>query len=465
MQVNELSEKDVFDLLEKQHHFFNTNTTKNIAFRIQQLISLKKMIKNNEAKLLDALYLDLRKHRNEAFSTEIGIVYRSITDTIKHLRAWAKPKKVHTPLFVQPSKGYIVHEPYGSVLVIGPYNYPVQLILEPIVGIIAAGNTAIIKPSEMAPNVSKVLREIFSKTFPEKYIACVEGGIETTTSLINSRFDHIFFTGSPQVGKIVMQAAAKNLVPVTLELGGKSPVIVDESANIKQAARRIIWGKTLNAGQTCVAPDYVIVHESVKAPFIEALKQAIRTSWGDTVNDTPTMCKIINNKHFDRISNILETNKDRIVFGGNRVNETRYIEPTILDVDWDSTAMAEEIFGPVLPILTYTNLDDTIRAIKTREKPLAFYIFSRNKHTISKLIHEVSSGSVGVNSTIMQIVNPNLPFGGVGNSGIGSYHGRESFYTFSHRKSVLKKPARFDIELAYAPYTEKQFDLIKKFLH
>lgn len=465
MNGSELSLQDIENVLEEQKNYFNTQVTKDIEFRINQLKILKEGIIRYEEEISKALYKDLGKHKNESYMTEIGFVYNSITHTIKNLKKWAKPQKRSTPIYLMPAKSYVISEPYGSVLIIGPYNYPFQLLFEPLIGAIAAGNTAVLKPSEMSPNVSKVVKKMVDYIFNGQYVRCVEGGIETNTSLINSKFDYIFFTGSVAVGKIVMQAAAKNLVPVTLELGGKSPVIVDESANIKEAARRIIWGKTLNAGQTCVAPDYLVVHESVKDELVKEMIDAINKYLGQNIEKNDSFGRIVNEKHFNRIKNMIEKDKAGIVFGGSMNEKDRYIEPTLIEVNSrDAATMEDEIFGPVLPIMTYRNLDDTISEIRNAPKPLALYLFTRNKNIERKVLKEISSGNVGVNDTISHIANPYIPFGGVGNSGIGGYHGKESFITFSHKKGVLRKPASINNSVAYPSFTEKQLRLIKRIL-
>lgn len=465
MEITELKPQDVDSLLNKHNEFFYTQTTKNIDFRIEQLKKLKSGIKKYENKIMDALYKDLRKNKVEAYTTEIGFVYRSIEETIKNLKKWAKPKKVKTPIYLMPGKSVIVSEPYGTVLVMGPYNYPFQLVIEPLVGVIAAGNCAVLKPSEIAPHVSEVTTEMIKEIFNENYISCVQGGIETNTSLINANFDYIFFTGSVAVGKIVMEAAAKNLTPVTLELGGKSPVIVHKDASIKSTAKKIIWGKTVNSGQTCVAPDYIIVHEEVKERLIEEMKIAIRAFYGDDIEISDALGRIINNKHFNRLKNILEKDKARIIYGGEHDEKDRYIAPTIIEISsWDAACMGEEIFGPILPVMTYSDLNKAINDINKQPKPLAVYLFTNNKEVEDKVINEISSGSVSINDTILHLANTKLPFGGVGNSGIGSYHGEESFKTFSHKKSILKRGNKFNTTMMYPPYGEKQLNLIKKFL-
>lgn len=464
MDINELNLEDVEVILEKQRNYFNTQITKDIDFRIKQLKILKQGIKKYETQILDALHKDLGKHKVEGYMTEVGFSYNSISEAIKNLKKWAKPQKKDTPIYLKPSTSYIINEPYGSVLIIGPYNYPFQLIIEPLIGAISAGNTAVLKPSEISPNTSKVIINMIGEIFNDEYIKCVEGAIDTTTSLINSKFDYIFFTGSVPVGKIVMQAAAKNLIPVTLELGGKSPVIVDESADIKEAAKKIIWGKTLNAGQTCIAPDYLVVHETVKDQLVNEMIYCLRKYLGENIEDSDSFARIINNKHFNRIKNIIEKDKDGIIFGGKTNEEDRYIEPTLIDVkSRDAASMQEEIFGPVLPIMTYKSLNDVIRDITSQPKPLALYIFTTNTSVEDKLLNQISSGNVTINDTIMHVSNPYIPFGGVGNSGMGNYHGEYSFITFSHQKGVLKKSSFLNNTVSYPPYTNIKFNLIKKF--
>lgn len=465
MNYMELNSNDVEKILEYQHNYFNTNVTKDINFRIRQLKALKKGLKKHEKEISMALYKDLGKHKNESYITEIGFVYGSISYMIKNLKKWAKPVKKHTPIYLLPSKSYVVSEPYGTVLILGAYNYPVQLLIEPLIGAIAAGNTALLATPEMAVHTSSAIRKMIEDTFEKRYVMCVEGTMKTNSSLINAKFDYIFFTGSSAVGRIVMEAAAKNLVPVTLELGGKSPVIVDKSANIKEAARRIIWGKTLNAGQTCVAPDYVMVHESVEDELILQMKKALKKYYGKNIEKSNDYGRIINKKHFERITNLIDQEKEHIIFGGHSNEESRYIEPTILKIDsFNTIIMQEEIFGPLLPIIKYSDLDAAINRIKELPKPLALYLFTRKNKVGEKLLCDTSSGNVCINDTIMHIANCKLPFGGVGGAGMGSYHGEQSFITFCHKKGVLKKSARFNNTLVYPPFSEKKLRVVKKFL-
>jgi len=455
---------EVNERLAQTKSFFSTQATLPLAFRIEQLEKLRNAIVEKEQILLKALQKDLGKHPFESYASEIGFVLQSIRHTIKHLKKWMKPKKVRSTWSLFPSKGEILNEPYGTVLIIGPFNYPFQLLIEPLIGAIAAGNCAILKPSELVPTVSAVVTEMINTTFEPAYISSVEGGVETNQALIHANFDYIFFTGSTKVGKIVMEAAAQHLTPVTLELGGKSPVIIDETANLTIAAKRIIWGKTLNAGQTCVAPDYIMVHESVKESFIVEMKKTLVNYFGETIEDKEDFGRIVSERHFLRLREMLEVDRKAILFGGKSNRDTRFIEPTILDAAWDSATMQEEIFGPILPILTYKELEEAIESIRKLDKPLALYLFTNNKETETKVLRAISSGGVCINDVLTHIVPPNLPFGGVGASGMGAYHGEYSFTTFSHQKSILRKSTRVDIPILYPPYTEKKEKMIRKVL-
>lgn len=462
----ELEPADVANILSEHKQFFESQQTRSIAFRIAQLKKLKAAILAYESKLMEALYADLGKSEMEAYSTEIGFVLGSFNHTIKHLNKWSKPRKVRTPLSLFPAKSEIITEPYGTVLIIGPYNYPFQLLIEPLIGAIAAGNCAVLKPSELVPHVSKVIMEMIAATFDEAYIRTVEGGVETNKALTHAPFDYIFFTGSVAVGKMIMEAAAHNLVPVTLELGGKSPVIVDESADIEVAATRIIWGKMLNAGQTCIAPDYMLVHQAVKDRLIAAMKSAIQQFYGLDAQASKDLGRIVNDRHFARLQAILEKDKQGIIYGGSIDQQSRYIEPTLIEVSsLDAASMSEEIFGPILPIISYTNLDQAIAGIKTMSKPLALYLFTTNKQVKEKVLLEVSSGGVAINDTIMHLVNPELPFGGVGSSGIGAYHGSYSYQTFSHQRSILSKGNKVKLTALFPPYSAKKLDFIRKIMH
>lgn len=443
--------------------FFNTQQTKDISFRKDQLKKLSKAIKSYESDILEALYTDLGKNKVEAYATEIGITLKSIKNARKELKNWTKTKNVDTPLYLFPTKSYIKKEPYGTVLIIAPFNYPLQLVFEPLIGAIAAGNTAIIKPSELTPNVARVIKRLINETFDANYIEVIEGGIEETQTLIHLPFDYVFFTGSENVGKIVYQAASENLVPVTLEMGGKSPVIVDETANIKVASERICFGKFTNAGQTCVAPDYILVHESVKDDLITALSKTLREFYGQNIQQSPDYGRIVNLKHYHRLTSLLNSAQMNIVFGGHSDEDERYIEPTLLDhVTSDSAIMQEEIFGPILPILTYQSLDEAIAFIHQRPKPLSLYLFSEDENATQRVINELSFGGGAINDTLMHLANPKLPFGGVGASGMGRYHGKYSFDTFTHEKSYIFKSTRLESGVHLPPYKGK-FKYIKAF--
>lgn len=443
--------------------FFNTQQTKDISFRKEQLKKLSKAIKSYESDISEALYTDLGKNKVEAYATEIGITLKSIKNARKELKNWTKTKNVDTPLYLFPTKSYIKKEPYGTVLIIAPFNYPFQLVFEPLIGAIAAGNTAIIKPSELTPNVARVIKRLINETFDANYIEVIEGGIEETQTLIHLPFDYVFFTGSENVGKIVYQAASENLVPVTLEMGGKSPVIVDETANIKVASERICFGKFTNAGQTCVAPDYILVHESVKDDLITALSKTLREFYGQNIQQSPDYGRIVNLKHYHRLTSLLNSAQMNIVFGGHSDEDERYIEPTLLDhVTNDSAIMQEEIFGPILPILTYQSLDEAIAFIHQRPKPLSLYLFSEDENATQRVINELSFGGGAINDTLMHLANPKLPFGGVGASGMGRYHGKYSFDTFTHEKSYIFKSTRLESGVHLPPYKGK-FKYIKAF--
>ena len=443
--------------------FFKTNKTKELKFRKHQLKILRKSIKNHENELLEALEKDLGKNNVEAYATEIGVLLKSIKIARKELKNWTKTKQVDTPLYLFPTKSYIKNEPYGTVLIIGPFNYPVQLVFEPLIGAIAAGNTAIVKPSEHTPNVATVIRNVIEDSFDSNYISVVEGGINETQTLIHLPFDYMFFTGSEKVGKVVYEAAAKNLVPVTLELGGKSPVIVDDTANIKVASERISFGKFTNAGQTCVAPDYILVDRKVKNDLIDALKQTITEFYGKNIKESPDFGRIVNEKHYNRLKELLEIHKNNIVFGGKSSKEDLYIEPTILEnINVQDKVMQEEIFGLILPILTYDSFDEAIEIIQSKPKPLSLYLFSEDENASHRVLDELSFGGGAINDTLMHVANPNLPFGGVGASGIGQYHGKYSFDTFSHMKSYTFKSTRLESSVYFPPYKGK-FKYIKAF--
>jgi aldehyde dehydrogenase (NAD+) len=445
-----------------QQSFFQSNATKNVAFRIEQLKKLERVLKENEHLLNTAIFSDFKKSEFDNYTTELGIIYSEINTACNKLHTWARTKKVTTNFLNFPGKSYIIPEPLGVTLIIGAWNYPYQLSISPAIAAIAAGNTVILKPSEISVATSALLAQIINNTFDPAIFKVVEGGVPETTELLNQKFDKIFFTGSTTVGKIVYQAAAKHLTPVTLELGGKSPVIIDKTCNLKICVKRLVWAKFLNAGQTCIAPDYVCVDDSIKTEFLKQLTLEITASNFKIENSN--YVQIINEKNMKRIISLIDTEK--IYLGGTFNFEETTIEPTVLtDVSFNDTVMEDEIFGPILPIITYTNIDEVIAQIKLKPKPLACYIFSNNKAFINKIEKEVSFGSGAINDAIMQISNENLPFGGVGDSGIGSYHGEYGFKTFSHYKSILKKSTWFEPKLKYFPLTDLKLKIIKFLMH
>lgn len=439
-----------------QRNFYYSGVTKTVEFRLDMLERLKKAIILKEEEIFEALQKDLGKSQFESYVTEVGFVLSSISYMTKHLKEWMEPEAVKTPAHLQPAKSFIVREPYGSVLIIGPFNYPFQLIMDPLVGAIAAGNCAVVKPSEATIHTTKIIKDILTEIYPQDFVQVVEGGVKETSALIHAPFDYIFFTGSAKVGKIVMKAAAERLTPVTLELGGKSPVIVDQTANIKRTAERIVWGKFVNNGQTCVAPDFVLVHETVKKNLLQEIINCIRDFYGEDNADSVDYGRIVNAKHFDRLAEIINKEKSHIVFGGNTDREDLYISPTILDsVSWDGPAMEEEIFGPVLPLLTYQNLGEAIQRIRQMPKPLAAYQFSENEQAQEYFLEHLSFGGGCINDTISHVGNIHLPFGGVGASGMNAYHGKASFELFTHSKSILKKSTKVPVRLGYPPYKNK----------
>lgn len=458
------SAQEVDHMIELQHNFFYSGATKSVEFRKQQLLKLKQAILQHEQEIVQALYQDLRKSEFEAYATEIGFVLDSIGYMMKHLDEWMKPQPVKTAIHLMPAKSFIVREPYGSVLIIGPFNYPFQLVMEPLIGAIVGGNCAIVKPSESAVHTVAIIKKVIETTFSSEYIRVVEGERDETSSLIHAPFDHIFFTGSVAVGKVVMKAAAERLTPVTLELGGKSPAIVDYTANLEVAAKRIVWGKFVNAGQTCVAPDYLLVHHKVKDKFLSLLKKTIADFYGSDAQTSPDYGRIINDKQFDRLKQILRQENHRIAAGGKVDASDHYIEPTILDgVNWNSPSMEDEIFGPILPILTYDYLETALRQVRKLPKPLAAYLFSGNNQAINYFLGELPFGGGCINDTISHVGSSHMPFGGVGPSGMNAYHGKFSFEAFTHAKSILKKSTKYPINLAYPPYKNK-VKLVKSLL-
>ena len=457
--MTQLTLVPIQDLLHRQRQFFATGQTQDVAFRIQQLRRLRQAVKTNQEKIVQALKADLHKPVFETYLSELLPVHE-IDYALKHLRAWAKPKPVSLPWEQLPGTAQIYPEPLGVVLIISPWNYPFQLALSPLIGAIAAGNCAILKPSEISSHTSQALAQIVESTFDPDYVAVVEGGVEASQALLAEKFDHILFTGGEQVGKIVMAAAAQHLTPVTLELGGKSPCIVDADVVLDIAAKRIVWGKCLNAGQTCVAPDYVLVDRAIKADFLAALKLTLQHFYPDDPAQSPDYARIISDKHYHRLVSLLD--QGDIVIGGQTNPAERYIAPTVIEgVSWSDPVMQEEIFGPILPVIEYSNLDDAIALINQRPKPLALYFFSESKEKQAKVLRETSSGGIGINETAMHLAVPSLPFGGVGDSGIGAYHGKTGFDTFSHYKSVIRKPFWLDLPIRYPPYKGK-LGLVKK---
>ena len=446
--------------LTEQDSFFKTNKTHSISYRKESLVRLKKAILSKESQILEALYKDLKKPKLEAYSSEIGVVLTELNYFIKNIDCLTKPKRVKGSLLNFPSRDYIYSDPYGRVLIMSPWNYPFQLVINPLIAAIAAGNCVVCKPSELTENTSKVIAKLIDEVFDQQHVCVIEGGIEVNQYLLNQKWDYIFFTGSTAVGKIVMKAAAEQLCPVTLELGGKSPVIVNKDAKLKLAAKRIIWGKLYNAGQTCIAPDYIYVHESVKAQLIDLLVQEIEVALGENAQLSPDFARIINLRHYSRINALVEI--DNIVHGGKTNDEELFIEPTILDnISWDSKVMSAEIFGPLLPILSFTDLAKTIDTINEKDKPLAAYYFGENKSEQDYFLNKLYFGGGCLNDTLVHITSENLPFGGVGPSGIGNYHATASFECFSHQKGIVKRGTWLDIPARYAPYSGK-LGLIKK---
>lgn len=452
--------RDVQALAKNQRQFFKSGTTLDLDWRKEQLRKLLAAVKKLEQPLYDALWQDLRKSMAEAYLCEISIVTGEIREALSHLHKWAAPHRKATPIHLFPAKSHIISEPLGSTLIIAPWNYPVTLLLCPLVGAISAGCTALLKPSPYVPNVSRVLQELIEDTFPSEYIAVVQGHRDVNEALLALRWDLIFFTGSPSMGKVVMKAAAENLCPVVLELGGKSPCIVNNDANIKLAAKRIAWGKTLNSGQTCIAPDYLLLHKDIVQQFIGEFTSAVRELHGHDVKESGHYVRMVSDKAYNRVKSYLKDGK--IVSGGSFDDAERYIEPTLLaDAALDSPVMTEEIFGPILPIISFSALKEAQDFVNSREKPLALYYFGSERDGRAFIRH-TSSGGACINDVIMHFANKNIPFGGVGNSGMGRYHGKESFKAFSHKRSVLSTSTRLDLPFRYMPY--KAIDLVKKIL-
>ena len=459
------NEQKILDILKAQKEYFRTGETLEISFRKKMLGKFLQAMEKWEQKLADALWADLHKSYEEAYLTEISIVKGEIANHKKHVRKWSRRRRKSSPLKLFPSRSYVVKEPLGTALIVSPWNYPVQLLLNPLVGAISSGCTAVLKPSPYVPTVSKVIEEMIQDTFDEKYIAVVQGNREVNAILFEQRWDVIFFTGSPALAKTVMASAAKNLTPLVLELGGKSPCIIDKTADISRAARRIAWGKTLNSGQTCIAPDYILIHKDVKDAFVKAFAAGVKNLHGEDVSKDMHYVRMVNDRAFERVTGYFKDGK--IIYGGGSDAATRYIEPTLIeDVPLDSPLMTEEIFGPVFPII---ELDDSGRGFREkvidfvteREKPLAFYYFGKESDGW-EMVSRTSSGGGCINDVIMHIANENIPFGGVGNSGMGRYHDRDSFEAFSHTRSIVATGTWIDLPFRYMPY--KMFSLVKKLL-
>ena len=449
-------------LYNKQKNFTNSQKKIEVKERIHFLKKLKNEILKREEEIFTALEKDLNKPRFEAYATEIGYLLNEIELFINNLKSWSKPKRVNSTLINFPSKDFIIYEPYGLILIISPWNYPFQLALLPAMSAFAAGNNVILKPSEHTSNTSALIKSIVSEVFPEELISVIEGGAETASKLLDYKWDYIFFTGSVKIGKIVAQAAAVNLTPTTLELGGKSPAIIDKKIDIKLVSKRIVWGKFLNSGQTCIAPDYLIIHKSIKDKFINQLIDRIKYSFGESSERSKDLTSIINENHFERLVKLIEENE--VIYGGEYDSKLKVIYPTIVNnPSLDSNIMREEIFGPILPILTYENIKEIDEIINKNPNPLSLYLFSNDNDLTENIINRYSFGGGAINDTIVHLANSKLPFGGIGNSGIGSYHGKSSFDLFSHKKSIVKKSNWYDNNLRYAPYKNK-LNLLKRLM-
>ena len=444
-----------------QRDYFRTDETKSVEFRKKQLYKLAEAIEEYKPQIYDALKKDLNKSEYESYLTEVSIVMQEIKAAIRNLEKWSRPVKKKASLAVMPNKSFTIFEPYGVVLILSPWNYPFQLAIAPLVGAIAAGNCAILKTSRSSVHTSKVIEEMIHTNFESHYIYAAKADISYDT-ILSQKYDYIFFTGSARVGRVVMRAASENLTPVSLELGGKSPCIVERTADIKDAAKKIVWGKTLNAGQTCVAPDFVLADEEIKDKLVEAIEEEIQTKFADAMEneDYP---KIINLHHYMRLCGLIDREKSKI--GGERDEVSMKIAPTIFpNATFSSEIMKEEIFGPIIPVLTFTKMDAAMEELKSRPKPLACYIFTKNKKFANKILRELSFGGGCINDCIMHLANDHLPFGGVGESGMGNYHGYNSFRTFSHEKAILKNTGIFDIPHRFPPYTQEKFNFIRKLL-
>ena len=434
-----------------------------VSYRKESLKKLLNSIQKNEAAIIEALYLDFKKPAFEAVLTETQYVISDLKATIKNIHSWSKPKKVLPSILNFPSRDYIYSEPYGKVLIISPWNYPFQLALCPLIAAVSAGNSVVLKPSELTPNTSKIIAEIITESFETNHVEVVQGGVEVSQKLLSQRWDYVFFTGSVAVGKIVAKAAAENLTPVTLELGGKNPCIIDETANVKLAAKRIVWGKFINGGQTCIAPDYLLVKPQIKEMLIQSLIEEIENAYSKNIQSSKDYCRIVNDKNWERLTQLIDPEK--VIYGGKTNKETLYIAPTLIaETDFESEIMKDEIFGPLLPIVTYETESDLESIISKYEKPLALYVFTENHSFAETIINKFSFGGGCVNDTVIHFSNKRLPFGGVGHSGIGAYHGTLNFDTFSHKKAIVVKSNWLDLPMRYAPYGNK-LSYVKRFLN
>jgi acyl-CoA reductase-like NAD-dependent aldehyde dehydrogenase len=456
-----MADANIAAILDRQRAFYDSGQTRPVEFRLRQLRALEQAMRGNERAILAALQADLRKSDVEGFATEVGVALEDLKHIRRRLRGWARPRRVPVHWVQLPGSAWIYPEPYGTALIIGPWNFPFLLIVAPLIGAIAAGNCAVLKPSEVAPNTSHLLARLIADTFDPGYVTVVEGDAQTAQALLAHRFDYIFYTGGATVGKLILQAAAQHLTPATLELGGKSPAVIDADVDLKTAAQRVVWGKFTNAGQICITPDYALVDRRVKTNFIALARAAIREFFGDDPQRSPDYGRIINACHFDRLRALLA--HGNIVHGGQTDATDRYIAPTLIDTPvLDSPLMQEEIFGPLLPIVAYDSFDDAIRFLNARPKPLALYFFSRSAANQERILRETSSGGVCINDVMLHYANSALPFGGVGASGMGKYHGRYSFDTFTHPKAVLKKPFWLDIRQRYMPYSDTLLRLLRR---
>ncbi|MEM9245244.1 MAG: aldehyde dehydrogenase family protein [Cyanobacteria bacterium P01_F01_bin.153] len=452
------------DLVQRQRDFFGLGYTRSLDYRLRRLQELRRALVEEEPRLREALRLDLGKSDFDVLSSEVGFCLAELDVAIKNLPKWMRSQKVGLPLTLLPGSGRIVPQPLGVVLILGAWNYPVQLTLVPLIGAIAAGNCAIIKPSEVAPHSSRAIAELLQRTFDPMYVTTVEGGANTSQALLEERFDHIFYTGGPTIAKVVMGMAARHLTPVTLELGGKNPCIVDETADIEVTARRVVWGKYFNAGQTCLAVDHLWVHSSIKSQLLQQIARTIAEFYGEAPHQSADYGRIVNQYHCDRLQRLIVSG-GRIVVGGQLDPTQRYLSPTVIDeVPLNSPLMQEEIFGPVLPIVPYDDLDSVLRYVNQQPSPLAVYLFSTDGDRHQQFTQETQSGAIVINDAVVQAAAPNLPFGGVGNSGMGKYHGKASFDCFTHSKTVLKRPFWLDVNVRYAPYNSQKLNLLRRLM-